>query len=226
LLSLDLSLPQIKSIADIKATIKKKAENTPPGQWISATDYNDFTLREKRHPTRRELDEVAPDNPVVLSHRGLHACVLNSQALKLAHISPETPEPPGAYISRNINTGEPDGLLVEMLPFIREKVMPPVTEEELDKGINTANQQYLAWGLTSLQDATFVNDIKRWQRYRRLKRENLLQSRVTMMAGTGTLTEFLSNGLTYGSGDAQLRLGGIKIIPALYRIPCTRHRTN
>lgn len=215
LTSIDLSAPDIKSIADIKAAIKRKAEKTPAGQWISGTDYNDFNLVEKRHPTRWEIDEVAPDNPVVLSHRGLHACVLNSRALALAHINAETPEPPGAYISRDMNSGEPDGLLVEMLPYVREKVMPPVTEEELVEGIKIANRQYLAWGLTSLQDATFVNDLKRWSYYRRLKATHLLKSRVTMMAGTESLAEFQAAGLNYGSGDTQLRLGALKIVPSL-----------
>ena len=72
LTSIDLSLTKIKSINDIKALIKAKADNTPPGNWITGTDYNEFYLAEKRHPTRCEIDEVAPDNPVILSHRSLH----------------------------------------------------------------------------------------------------------------------------------------------------------
>lgn len=215
LLSVDLSSPAVKSITDIKTAIKQKAQNTPPGEWIQGTDYNEFMLREKRHPTRWELDEVAPAHPVVISHRSLHACVLNSRALTLAGINTESPEPPGARIGRDIHTGEPDGLLVEMLGFIREQVMPPISGDELDRGVRLADEQYLAQGLTSLQDATYVNDLKRWHHYEHFKAGNRLKSRVYMMAGTETVKEFQAAGMEFGWGDEQLRLGAVKIVPSL-----------
>ena len=215
LTGIDLGSPEIKSIDDIKAVIKKKAENTPPGQWISGTDYNEFYLAEKRHPTRWEIDEVAPNHPVVLSHRSLHGCVLNSRALALAGITAEAPEPPGAMIGRRVEDGELNGFLVEMLGYIREKVMPPISAEELDKNIRLASAQYLSHGLTSLQDATFVNDFKRWQYYQHFKEQGLLKSRVYMMTGVEKVQEFQKVGLSFGSGDKHLRLGAVKIIPSL-----------
>ncbi|MBN1644388.1 MAG: amidohydrolase, partial [Dehalococcoidales bacterium] len=172
-------------------------------------------LAEKRHPTRWEIDEVAPEHPVVLSHRSLHGCVLNSRALALAGITTATPEPPGAMIGRRAEDGEPNGFLVEMLGYIREKVMPPISAEELDKGIVLANRQYLSQGLTSLQDATFVNDLKRWHYYKHFKEHGLLGSRVYMMTGVEELQVFQDAGLSFGSGDEYLRLGAIKIIPSL-----------
>jgi hypothetical protein len=216
LTSIDLSPPKIKSINDIKALIKAKADNTPPGNWITGTDYNEFYLAEKRHPTRWEIDEVAPDNPVILSHRSLHGCVLNSMALALAGIAIETPEPPGALIDRDIaRGGEPNGFLAEMLGFIREKIMPPISQGELNAGIKLANEQYFSQGLTSLQDATVVNDLKRWKQIQYFKENGLLNSRVYMMIGTVTMPEFQKAGLVFGDGDENLRLGAVKIVPSL-----------
>ena len=216
LTGIDLSPPKIKSIDDIKAVIKAKADNTPPGQWISGTDYNEFYLAEKRHPTRWEIDEVAPNNPVILSHRSLHGCVLNSMALALAGINIETAELPGTMIDRDITRGgEPNGFLAEMLGYLREQVMPPISDSELHAGIKLANEQYLSQGLTSLQDATFVNDLKRWQHYQYFKNENLLKSRVYMMIGIGTAKEFQNAGLGFGAGDVNLRLGAVKIVPSM-----------
>ncbi len=213
LLSIDLSPPAVNSINDIKAVIARKAQNTPSGQWITGTDYNDFYLAEKRHPTRRDIDEVAPDHPVLLSHRSLHACVLNSRALYLAGITRGTPEPPGAHIERDLNTGEPSGLLLEMLGYVREKVMPSISEAGLIKGITLANREYLSHGLTSVQDATVVNDFHRWQTLRRFIDAGRLKSRVYLMAGIETLSRFREAGMAFGSGDNQLRLGGVKIVP-------------
>jgi len=212
LLSLDLSPLSVSSISDIKAVIRRKAQDTPDGEWITGTDYNEFYLAEKRHPNRWDIDEVAPHHPVVLAHRSLHACVLNSLALSLAGITRETPEPPGGIIDRDLNTGEPSGLLFEMLGYIREKVLPPLSEEEIQGGINLANQHYLSLGITSLQDATVVNDFSRWQTLRRLKEAGELKSRVSMMSGSEALPELQEQGLRFGSGDSQLRLGAVKIM--------------
>ena len=212
LISIDLSPPAVSSISDIKATISQKAQNTPAGQWIMCTDYHDFYLAEERHPTRWEIDEVAPDHPVLLSHRSLHACVLNSRALSLAGITGETPEPLGALFERDLDSGEPNGLLFEMLGHIREKVVPPMFEAEMNKGITLANQYYLSQGITSIQNASVINDFKRWQTCRRLKDAGELESRIYMMCGVETLSEFQEAGLSFGSGDSQLRLGAVKMI--------------
>ena len=213
LLSIDLSPLAVSSIADIKEAIRRQAQNTPPGRWLSGTGYNEFYLAEKRCPTRWDIDEVAPDHPVVLSHRSLHACVLNSMALSMAGITTETPEPPGGFIDRDFNTGEPNGILLEMLGYIREKVIPPLSEDELTEGIILANRHYLSYGITSLQDATVSNNYSRWQNLQRFKETGKLQSRIYMMLGAQARSEFQEAGLASGSGDSNLRLGSMKIMP-------------
>ena len=214
LLSIDLSPPAFGSIADIKEVIAREAQNTPPDQWIVGTDYNEFYLQERRHPTRQDIDEVAPDHPVVISHRSLHACVLNSRALALAGITSETPEPPGATIERDLTDGEPNGILYEMLGYIREKVMPPWSEEELNNGMGLVNQHCLSQGLTSMQDATVVNDHHRWLTFRRFVDAGKLNVRIYMMFGPEAASQFREAGLTFGAGDSRLRLGGLKVVPS------------
>ena len=210
--SLNLSPSSVGSIADIKAAIRRRAQSIPPGNWLTGTDYNEFYLAEKRHPNRWDIDEAAPQHPVVLAHRSLHACVLNSLALSLAGITRETPEPPGGLIARELDTGEPSGLLFEMLGYIREKVLPPLSEEELTNGIALANRHYLSMGITSLQEATATNDFARWQTLQRFKDSGKLESRVSMLFGIEALSQFQEAGLALGSGDSQLRLGGVKLI--------------
>ena len=215
LLSLDLSPPKIKSIADIKEAIHRQAAGTPPGTWLSGTGFNDFYLEEKRYPTRWDLDEAAPDHPVVISHRSLHACVLNSRALELAGIGMETPEPPGARIERDIATGEPNGILFEMLGYIHNRVMGPFTAEELEQGVNLADGLFLYNGITSLQEATVVNDTGRWEAICSLVLNCQLHSRVSMMAGSSHWREFREHNLRTGSGDDLMRLGAVKFVPGV-----------
>lgn len=212
LLGIDLSPSSVSSISDIKAAIRYRAQNTPSGKWLSATGYNEFYLAEKRHPNRWDIDEVALNHPVVLAHRSLHACVLNSLALSLAGITAETSAPPGGLIDRDVNTGEPSGLLFGMLGYIRKEVMPSLSEEEMVKGITLANRHYLSLGITSVQEATVANDLGQWQTFRRFKDAGRLKSRLSMMLGAEALSQFQEAGLAPGSGDSQLRLGGVKMI--------------
>jgi len=212
LLSIDLSPPSVSSISDIKEALRHRAQNTPLNRWLTGTGYNEFYLAEERHPTRWDIDEVAPHHPVVLAHHSLHACVLNSLALSLAGVTKETPSPPGGLIDRDPDTGELSGLLHEMLGYIREEVMPPLSDEELTEGTALANQHYLSCGITSLQEATVVNDFSRWQTLHGLKDNGKLKSRVYMMFGAGVMSQFQEAGVALGSGDSQLRLGGVKII--------------
>jgi predicted amidohydrolase YtcJ len=209
--SLDLSPSSVGSIFDIKEAIRRRAESFPPGSWLTATDYNEFYLAEKRHPNRRDLDEAAPHHPVALFHRSLHACVLNSLALSLAGITPETPEPPGALIERELDSGEPSGLLFEMVGYIMEKIVP-LSDDELARGIASASEHYLSMGITSLQEASASNDLARWQLFKGFAENRQLKSRLFMMFGLDALSQFQQVGLSFGAGDSRLRLGGVKLM--------------
>ena len=212
LLGIDLSPSAVCSIADIKEAIRLRARNTPPGRWLSGTGYNEFYLAEKRCPTRWDIDEVAPDHPVILSHRSLHACVLNSMALTMAGITAETPEPPGAVIGRDLHTGEPNGILLEMLGYLRERVLPPLSQDELDEGAALANKHYLSCGITSLQEATVNNNYGRWRTYQGFIEAGRLQGRIYVMPGARFRSQFQDAGLVTGSGDDDLRLGSLKVM--------------
>jgi predicted amidohydrolase YtcJ len=217
LLGIDLTPASVRSIADIKEKIHEKAQETSPGTWISGAGYDEFYLAEKRSPTRRDLDEVAPDHPVVLSHRSLHEAVLNSLALSLAGITIDTEEPPGARIERDPATGEPNGIVFGMLETIHRDAMPPITATEFDKGVGLANKLFLSQGITSLQDATVSNGLARWETVCDLVLNRRLRNRVTFMAGASHWRDFEKMGLKTGSGDNLMRLGPVKIMPGVPR---------
>ncbi|MFC1999428.1 amidohydrolase [Chloroflexota bacterium] len=212
LLSVDCSPSYVRSIGELQDKIRHRASLTPPGHWIRAVAYNEFYLAEKRHPNRRDLDEAAPDHPVRLTHRSGHACVLNSPALNLLGIAYDTPEPPGALIERDLETGEPNGLLFEMNSYIEGR-MPPLSEEDIQRGIMLANEQFLSHGITSLQDATWTDTPRRWQLLRRFQEQGGLSPHVSLMIGEGEIEEFAERGLTTGSDlGSRLSLGAVKIV--------------
>ncbi|UCH07980.1 MAG: amidohydrolase family protein [Deltaproteobacteria bacterium] len=59
----------VRSIIDIQTKIRRSSKNLPPGTWIRCGGYDEFYLKEKRHPTRRDLDLAIPTHPIKLTHR-------------------------------------------------------------------------------------------------------------------------------------------------------------
>ena len=108
---IDLSPAKVSKMDDVLSLVKAEAENVSPGTWIKGSRYAEYFLAENRHPTRNDLDQVSPANPVILSHTSFHACTLNSAALKEAGITAETPSPQGGIIEKDPDTGEPTGVL-------------------------------------------------------------------------------------------------------------------
>ncbi len=212
LLSVDCGPSQVRSIADLQARIAQQATRAPPGTWIRASGYNEFYLTEKRHPNHRDLDRAAPDHPVKLTHRTGHACVLNSLALRLLGISGETPEPEGALIDRELDSGQPSGLLFEMNDYV-DRLVPPLSDRELAASVKLANEQFLSQGITSVQDASWSNSLRRWRTLQRLKEGRELRPRISMMVGVDELAEFEA-GVGQGRelGNADLRPGAVKVV--------------
>ena len=83
---IDISYPKVKSIEDIKRLIREAAKKSAPGRWIKLQGYDHNKLEEKRHPSKEDLDEAAPENPVQCMRCCAHLSVYNSPALKLAGI--------------------------------------------------------------------------------------------------------------------------------------------
>lgn len=208
-LSVDCGPGSIRSIADIQGAIRQRASQTPKGRWIRATGYNEFYLAEKRHPNRQDLDQAAPEHPIKLSHRSGHACVLNSSALELLGISSETEEPEGGMMERDLKTGEPNGLLFEMNTYV-DSMIPPLTDDDLERGITLVNEACLANGITSLQDATWSSSASRWHLLRRLKQRGGLLPRISMMIGIDAVEDRRS--LDQSDSTDNLRLGPVKVI--------------
>jgi len=63
---IDLSAKHANKMDDVLSLVKAKVKKAQPGDWIKGSRYAEYFLIENRHPTRLDLDQVSPDNPVVL----------------------------------------------------------------------------------------------------------------------------------------------------------------
>ena len=207
----DCSPRAVSSIADIQRAIRERADAARESEWLRVWGYDDFHLAEGRAPTRRELDEAAPRNPVKLTHRSGHASVLNGAALRALGIGNETPEPVGATIERDAS-GELTGYLQEMEAELAVRGIPSPGRSEVETLLDPAFCRLLALGVTSLQDATPDGALDQWDVLEELRRRGRLPLRVTKMVGAGDIDALAERELGYGGGDAWLSVGPVKIM--------------
>ncbi len=200
----------VHSINDILERIYALSKKIPRGTWIRAKGYNEYDLREKRHPNRKDLDKISPDHPVKLSHRTGHAHVLNTCALNIVGITSRSPDPPAGIIERELDTGLPSGLIFEMGDFLAEKIPQP-GPNEIKTGIKIVNQELVSYGITSIQDASPYNDTVRYNLFRTWKENGQLYPRLIMMAGAEGFEEAIREDSPHYLSN-QLQINGVKII--------------
>lgn len=112
--------------------------------WIMGNGYDDAQLKEKRHPTATELDQISKDQPVLILHQSGHLASVNHKALEILNINAKTPNPSGGVIRRINNSMEPNGVLEESVVFSAMmqafKTVPP---DMMQKMALTAIQTYI-----------------------------------------------------------------------------------
>jgi predicted amidohydrolase YtcJ len=204
----------VGSVSDILQRLANAAASSPKGSWIVAhgSPMQDFRLKDKRFPDKRDLDGAVPDHPVSISF-GAHITVGNTLALTAAKITRETPDPAGGHIKHDPDTGEPTGELHERAQLILKKVAPEFNYLQLKDGIVFALQQCLERGVTTVHD--IVRYAEPVRAYQEIYKEGRMHARVSIlprviesMIESKSLIEL---GLITGFGNEWLRVGGVKM---------------
>ncbi len=224
-----IDLTQVSSIEEILVLVNERAKQQKEGTWITGVGYNQNELREKRHPTRKDLDKAASNHLVSLRHTSAHGIVVNSLALAWAGITQETPDPEGGKIGKEGNTGELTGLLFES-PAMKliEDHMPKPDLKELVAALGNASRRFLSEGITSAMDASVGgNDIPlQIAAYQEAVARGVLKVRHNLAIWSEAVFDYcrfeeslkearrslLGLGIRTGLGDSKLRIGPFKII--------------
>jgi len=214
---LDLSYPHVKSIQDVQESIGRLAKEMPAGQWIQGRSWDEGKFTERRLINIQDLDEIAPNHPIWLSHTTGHYGVANRAALRLANIHKETPDPLSGTIDRDIN-GRPTGVLKETAQDLVTALIPPPTVAEMERGIREMARAFNAEGMTGVKDPE-ISD-KTWDSYRGVLANSDLTVRVfTLWYGGRTVDEageLIAKQVRLprpydANGDDHLIPGGIKL---------------
>ncbi len=230
----------LHSISEIKERIAIAAKSKKPGEWILCSAVGDppdymglpDLFKEKRWPTRWDLDEAAPNNPVYI--QGVivwapHRAIINSYGLKLLGVTKDTPdENKGLIFFRDAKTGEPNGQLERAHIWNYGKLfwkllgmLPKASFEQSLDGIKGAMQKWNAVGVTTVYEAhNFYPSYLRL--VRELEERKALTTRILAAyevpkeladAPTARVEDWIRDVASYSSGRGLgsdwLRIGGI-----------------
>lgn len=171
-----VALNDVRSVEEIKTRIAEKVAKTRTGRWIFTSAIGDpgmvrnlpAALQEQRWPTRHDLDQAAPENPVYIPTPwgSPRPSILNSQALELMGITQETPSfDKGIEIQKDENTGEPTGLIMGMHaynpnPYFSKisRFAPRYPIPRLAEGVERQIKHFNSYGLTAVFESHFLTE--------------------------------------------------------------------
>lgn len=173
----DHTIPTMQTIDDVLAYIKSRVDAVDDGQWITVSQVFVTRLNDQRFPTRKELDSVAPNNPVFF--RTGPDAALNSMALKRSGIDQNFQFPDGirGRVELDPQTGELTGIIrsaEKFLPVPNTGAMPSETDRKAR--LKQLIADYNAVGITSISDRNANDDAI--ELYRSLKDTQDLNCRV------------------------------------------------
>jgi predicted amidohydrolase YtcJ len=158
---LDHEIPAMETIKDVLAYFQARTKIVPKGDWIGLQQVFITRLRDKRYPTRAELDAAVPDHPAFM--RTGPDAMLNSPALAKLGITKDSGDHSGSghgRIERHPQTQEPTGMLRNcttvghfLVPNVG-KITPDIQKAQLKKLMSAYNSV----GITTVADRNATDD--------------------------------------------------------------------
>jgi predicted amidohydrolase YtcJ len=177
-----ISVWKCRTVADLLAELRVAAGKVPPGNWLRAFGCDESLMRDRRGPTREELDGAVAKNPLRLRHSTLHGSWLNSRAIAALGIeNPDFRPPDGALVVKDA-AGRATGLVVGMEEWITSK-LPLVTAAEVEARARMLSRELAAAGITAFTDATARNDAAQVELFAKLASSRAISQRAAIMLG-------------------------------------------
>lgn len=204
-----IDLKEVSSIKEMQSKIRNRVQNVPKGRWIIGNGWDQDRFVEKRYPNLHDLDEVSPENPVVLYHQCGRVCVVNSKALEFAKVTNKTAAPKDGKIEKDRKTGELTGILEDAATDLVWKEIPQPSEENLTESTLLACKKIVESGVTSVH--WIVSSITEISIIRKIAAENELPLRIYILIPVKTLDQLNSFDLFLDLKDNTTKILGVKI---------------
>lgn len=202
-----VDLKGVPSVAEALQRVAERVAVSPAGAWVRGAGWDQHDWPGARFPHRRELDTIAPEHPVVLSHTSGHCIWVNSAALRAAAITAATIAPTGGAIDIG-DDGAPTGILRDNASRLISDVAPKLARNERITTMEQAIAHAHSLGVTGAH----AMDVGRGelQALHALNDSGRLRLRVRPFMSAGTLDEWFDRNVATGDGGDMLRIGGVK----------------
>jgi predicted amidohydrolase YtcJ len=207
-----LNLEGTSSLEDFLAKVKARVDQTKAGDWVTGRGWIETHWKPAAFPTRSDLDKVAPNNPVIFGRADGHASVVNSAALKLAGVDKTTPNPFGGEISKDKQSGEPNGMLIDSAQGLVRRRVPPTSPEDAERAVVLGVKRNIELGWTQIQDAGGgYADV---EIFKKLYEAGTIKLRIyKAVHGPGpSATRLLNEGATIGAYGNRFTFRSIKVV--------------
>ncbi|MES3677770.1 amidohydrolase [Halomonas elongata] len=119
--------------------------------WLVVENwYVQFLKPKGTQVTRKVLDELDTDRPIIVRDVWGHSALANSRALELAGIDADTPDPEGGVIKHD-DRGQPNGWLYDDAQFLVDDAMPERPPLDPVEAARRGMAVLAAEGVTSFQ---------------------------------------------------------------------------
>ena len=187
-----------------------------PGRWVTQGRWDNEKWDDNSLPTKDIIDNFSQNTPILIKRIDGHIALANSNALMLAGITKETPDPDGGLIERNPSTGEPNGLLKDLAIDLIDSVIPEPTEEDYFEAGLSALDEFRRNGITSIHDITYnytgdknrsLSDLETFQQ---LEKTDNLTCRIYSIIPIDYYTNFTKISIQNNFGDDKIKIGSLK----------------
>jgi predicted amidohydrolase YtcJ len=202
-----VQLRDAKSEDEFRKRIAEFAARQPTGRWITGGGWDHENWTPARLPTRQSIDSVTVGHPVFVSRLDGHMGVANSEALRLAGITRETPDPPGGTIVRDA-AGEPTGVLKDAAMNRMYRAIPEPSDDQIADAVRAAMRYAAENGVTSVQDMSAAPEILRV--YQTLLARGELTVRISGHQPLAAWQRLAAVGLHADFGGEKLHIGALK----------------
>jgi predicted amidohydrolase YtcJ len=201
-------LNDTKSIEEALNMVKKRIADAKPGEWILGKGWDEAKWPENRYLTKEDLDNIAPNNPVMLNRVCGHLVSINTKAMEAAGITRDTQDTQGGHVDKD-EDGENTGILRDCR-YLVEAVIPPTSIETMKEGLQLASAHALSLGCTGVHDAGLFN--KNIQAYQQAEKEGKLKVRAYIMLKGDAQEAAINIGVQTGLGDDMVQMGPVKLM--------------
>lgn len=146
-----LDLSDARSLKDFVSLVAKRAKQVEQGRIVLGSGWLESSWPESRFPTRFDIDDAAPNKPVILYREDRHALLANTVALAKAGVTESTPDPAGGRIERD-RQGRLTGILVNNAMSLVTPLLDELSESEKEKLYELASNVVVDRGWTSVHN--------------------------------------------------------------------------